>query len=353
MANAARDENRVPTLIAASDVDGTPVILLADPVTGRLKVTSTGGGGGAGTEYADGAARGTATGTLAMGDDGTNIQSVKVDSSGVLAIQDNGGSITVDGTVTANTGLSQPLTDTQLRATAVPISGTITANAGTNLNTSALALDATLTTSNTRLGDITETAPASDTASSGLNGRLQRIAQRLTSIIALLPSSLGQKARASSLAVTLSSEDVTALTPPAAITGFATSTLQTTGNTSLSTIATNTTRPTLISERTSNTDGASTAFTNFGALASNFNYIFAISVFRTDAGTTPIYIDFRDGTAGSVLYSVVLPPNGGAVMANHWQAPLFRTSVNTALAYDVNAATTSVFISMSGFRSTT
>ncbi len=37
----------------------------------------------------------------------------------------------------------------------------------------------------TKLGALTETAPASDTASSGLNGRLQRIAQRLTSLIAL------------------------------------------------------------------------------------------------------------------------------------------------------------------------
>lgn len=79
-----------------------------------------------------------------------------------------------------------------------------------------------------QLGALTETAPASDTASSGLNGRLQRIAQRLTSIIALLPGSLGQKARAASFAVTLSSEDVTALTPPAAITGFATAANQTT-----------------------------------------------------------------------------------------------------------------------------
>ena len=34
-----------------------------------------------------------------------------------------------------------------------------------------------------RLGPVGETAPASDTASSGLNGRLQRIAQRLTSLI--------------------------------------------------------------------------------------------------------------------------------------------------------------------------
>ena len=42
----------------------------------------------------------------------------------------------------------------------------------------------------TRTGALTETAPGTDTASSGLNGRLQRIAQRLTSLIALLPAAL-------------------------------------------------------------------------------------------------------------------------------------------------------------------
>ena len=42
----------------------------------------------------------------------------------------------------------------------------------------------------TLLGAVTETATATDTASSGLNGRLQRIAQRLTSIIALLAGGL-------------------------------------------------------------------------------------------------------------------------------------------------------------------
>lgn len=61
-------------------------------------------------------------------------------------------------------------------------------------------------TTNAEIGIVTETAPATDTASSGLNGRLQRIAQRLTSIIALLPASLGQKAKAASLAVTLASD---------------------------------------------------------------------------------------------------------------------------------------------------
>lgn len=61
-------------------------------------------------------------------------------------------------------------------------------------------------TQSARVGDLTEVAPATDTASSGLNGRLQRIAQRLTSLIALLPASLGQKTSANSLAVVLSSD---------------------------------------------------------------------------------------------------------------------------------------------------
>lgn len=58
-----------------------------------------------------------------------------------------------------------------------------------------------------QLGAVTETAPATDTASSGLNGRLQRIAQRITSLIALFPSSVGQKAKADALAVTLASDE--------------------------------------------------------------------------------------------------------------------------------------------------
>jgi hypothetical protein len=65
---------------------------------------------------------------------------------------------------------------------------------------------------NVLLGAVNETAPASDTASSGLNGRLQRIAQRITSLIALIPASLGQKASADSFATVLSTEQETILT---------------------------------------------------------------------------------------------------------------------------------------------
>jgi hypothetical protein len=70
-------------------------------------------------------------------------------------------------------------------------------------------LNTTLTTTNTEIGGLTETAPATDTASSGLNGRLQRIAQRITSLIALLPAALGQGTMAQSLRVVVASDQAT------------------------------------------------------------------------------------------------------------------------------------------------
>ncbi len=75
----------------------------------------------------------------------------------------------------------------------IAVAGTATAPAVTTTGSTA---------DNALIGAVTETAPASDTASSGLNGRLQRIAQRLTSLIALLPASLGGKAASASLSVT-------------------------------------------------------------------------------------------------------------------------------------------------------
>lgn len=51
MAQAPRDQNFVPTLLAVSNVDGiTPVVVYADPITHRL-LTDT--GGSSSTNYAD------------------------------------------------------------------------------------------------------------------------------------------------------------------------------------------------------------------------------------------------------------------------------------------------------------
>jgi len=104
----------------------------------------------------------------------------------------------------------------------------------------------------------------------------------------------------------------------------------------------------MLSERVSDTAGTSAAFTNFAATASTRNYVTAITVFNSSA--TAGYVDFRDGTAGSILYTVPLPAGGGAVVTMGGE-PLFRTSANTALAYDVSAALSTVYISISGFKS--
>lgn len=135
--------------------------------------------------------------------------------------------VQISGTV--STGLAQPLTDVQLRATAVPVSGPLTdaelRASAVPVSAASLPLPAGASTlaeqqaQSTLIGAVNETAPGTDTASSGLNGRLQRIAQRITDLIALLPTSLGQKTMANSFAVTLASDQSalsvtqTALTP--------------------------------------------------------------------------------------------------------------------------------------------
>lgn len=110
------------------------------------------------------------------------------------------------GDVTVNNGAGAAAVNIQDGGNSITVDGSVTANAGTNLNTSALALEATQLAQSTLVGDVIEAAPATDTASSGLNGRLQRIAQRLTSLLALLPTSLGQKTSANSLAVVIASD---------------------------------------------------------------------------------------------------------------------------------------------------
>lgn len=103
----------------------------------------------------------------------------------------------------------------------------------------------------------------------------------------------------------------------------------------------------LLSERLSNTDGTSTASTVFGATASTRNVITGYSVYNSSA--TAGYLDFRDGTAGAILWTVPLPATGGANFAI--PSGIFKTTANTALAIDTSAALTTVYISITGFKS--
>lgn len=87
MAQAKRDQNFVPTLLAVSNVDGvTPVDLYADPITHRLLVDSTGGDGDVfGPE--------SSTDNAIVRFDGTTGKLIKNST----AILDNSGNISTDG----------------------------------------------------------------------------------------------------------------------------------------------------------------------------------------------------------------------------------------------------------------
>lgn len=140
-----------------------------------------------------------------------SVPSHAVTNAGTFAVQ-------ASGTVTANAGsgtfaVSGPVTDTQLRASAVPVdgsgvtqpvSGSVTANLGT-LN--GAATSAKQDTGNSSLASLDGKAPA-----------------------------LGQALAAGSVPVILPAATVTTLTPPAAITGFATSAKQDTLQTAIDAI---------------------------------------------------------------------------------------------------------------------
>lgn len=110
----------------------------------------------------------------------------------------------------------------------------------------------------------------------------------------------------------------------------------------------NTSAADILSESVTTTSGSSTAFTNFSAVASTRNYVYHISGFRTDTATTMAYVDIRDGTAGNVLARYPLPPAGGFSITS--STPLFKSTANTALAYHVSSALTSVTVNMTGYQ---
>ncbi len=103
----------------------------------------------------------------------------------------------------------------------------------------------------------------------------------------------------------------------------------------------------LKTDRITDTAGTSVPSTVFTAVASTRNYVTAISVYNSSAAAG--YIDFRDGAAGAVLWTMPLPAGGGAVLSD--PTGMFKTTANTAVAYDVSAALPTVYVSVSGFAS--
>lgn len=97
----------------------------------------------------------------------------------------------------------------------------------------------------------------------------------------------------------------------------------------------------------SNTDGASTAMTGFAAAGVGVKW-YVTDVIMSNSSSTNITVDLRDGTAGSVKATFPVPAGGGVV--HRFAVPIAFTA-NTAVAIDASAATTTLNVTLCGFKS--
>lgn len=130
MENAARDQNRVTTLIAVSSADGvTPIKLYADPVTHRLLVDVTGTGASPLTTKGDIYVFSTTNARLPVGTDGQVLVADSAEATGLKWQNGGSGSVTNVATGTGLTGGAITTTGTISLATSLQPMATLTGNA--------------------------------------------------------------------------------------------------------------------------------------------------------------------------------------------------------------------------------
>lgn len=157
---------------------------------------------GGGTQYTEGDTDATITGTAVMFESNTTTSALSAVSAttplpiALPSTQQTNLSNIDSATSRLISSAGPKAAGSALATTALQVGGTYNTSLPTMTNTQEggfqLDVNGKLITSiaGVDIGSLTETAPATDTASSGLNGRLQRVAQRITSLIALLPSAL-------------------------------------------------------------------------------------------------------------------------------------------------------------------
>lgn len=319
---------------------GTGIDVAADDVSSVFfqKVKLDVGGDGVSVPAVSG--HGTATGALRveLPTDGTGVIATVGTITNAVHVDDNSGSLTVDAPVATpvyvrlsdgSAAISTlPVSLASVPSHAVTQSGTWTVQPGNTANTTAWKVDAS-----------SVPVPITDNSGSLTVDNNGTFAVQASGSVAHdgvdsgNPVKFGLKAETSPKGITLVSDgDRTDAYGDAD---------------GLQMVKLNTSFADIISERVTDTGGTSTAFTNFSAVASTKNYVTAIAVYNTSG--TAGFVDIRDGTSGSVLWTMPLPAGGGSVISA--AQPLFHGSANTALAYDVSDALTTVYISVSGFQS--
>lgn len=242
------------------------------------------------------------------------------------------------------------------------------------------AISSLQSTLNGLVGALTEGAPGTDTASSGLNGRLQRIAQHLTSLLGRFPAAgtladntanptttgaaaymmcfdgttwdrcvIGGDSTAGSISSTSGPQAMLDVTTDldaetARTDGQGVKALGDSLGRSLTLLGCN--RENRIRGQATINDGSSTsviAAQGSGVIAE----IYAIEIANTSA--SDLSVDIRDGTGGSVLWTLMAPATTDTGGGNNrvFNVPLTFTA-NTAVAADPSGSATSIIVSMLG-----
>ena len=101
----------------------------------------------------------------------------------------------------------------------------------------------------------------------------------------------------------------------------------------------------ILSDRVAPTTTTAAEFTDFTTVAGIHNYVTTISIYNSSA--VDVYVDIKNGTAGSILFTAAAPAGGGSVIT--FPVPL-KGEVNTHLSYQLSAAASTVYISIVGFQ---
>ena len=290
--------------------------------------------------YVDDAAftLGSSSGVMVMGFAGTqsvnanDAAALACDTDGALHIADGGNSITIDGTVTANLSSTDNTVldnmDTSLNNIEAAVSGSeMQVDLVGSIPAGSNAIGKLSANSGVDIGDVDVTSLPASTNTLEVVGDVAHDAAAAGN-----PVQAGVRA-------TNSVEGLTQVANADAsyISSDLNGCIITREHTTLEEI---------ITERVSNTNGTSTAFSNFAAAGSGkHNYITTISIYNSSS--TDGYVDLRDGTGGSVIFTAPAPQTGGSVIT--FPVPL-KFAANTAVAFDVSGAISTVYISVVGFQ---
>lgn len=280
--------------------------------------------GGGGTQYTDGDADATPTGTVALGFDGTNVQALATDSSGNLQAEVIN-TVTVDGSgvtqpvsaaslplptgaATAANQQTDALTDTELRATPVVVD--LGSNNDVTVTSSALPTGAaTAANQSTVIGhlDGVETLLTTiesnqlpdghnvtvDNASIAVTGTFWQATQPVSAASLPLPSGAATAANQQTDALT----DTELRASPVPVSGTVTANLSATDNAVLDTIAANTAQ------------GGTSAVTAVNDTATSTTLLSANAdrkeVYITNDSSADLYVKFGT-TASTTSYTLVL-----------------------------------------------